>query len=80
MSEHDEDGEGSDCPEDPAETSIGRFALALDKVVGYHVTEYDLPAATVIGVLVLETFRRITDAIEQGDSDGDEDQDEEAEE
>ena len=67
----DDDEQPSD---DPSETAIGRFAISLDKLVSYHVTEYDMPAAAVIGVLVLETFRRVTDAIKANEDDNEDEE------
>lgn len=50
--------------DDPIDEPTGRLATAVNKVVSYHVEEYDLTAATVIGVLFLETLRRAMQAME----------------
>lgn len=52
-----------------------RFADAVTSVVNYHVEEYDLTAATVVGVLAIEAIRRTlhTLRVEIGSENEDED-------
>lgn len=69
----------NDDPDQPeAHEPTNRLAEALSKIVSYHVEEYDLTAATVVGVLAIETIRRTLHALRvRIGSEEDEDDDDE---
>lgn len=60
----DEQPQGEESPphKDSCEAT-GRLADAVSKAVSYHVEEYDLTAATVVGVLAIEAIRRALHAM-----------------
>jgi hypothetical protein len=57
MSDEDELADG----DLPGAEATGRLEVAIRKCVSYHITEYDMTAATVVGTLALEMFRRMRD-------------------
>lgn len=77
MSELNDDGEP--IGDDGYDEATGRFCDALSSLVAYHLREYDLTGATVVGALALEALRRGLDVIygdeEEHEGDGDEGED-----
>jgi hypothetical protein len=62
MSDH-EDADGDPPIDDGSHEPTNRFAEAVTNVVSYHIREYDLTAATVVGVLAIEMIRRTLHAM-----------------
>lgn len=79
----EDDAEQSEQPEQPGtHEPTNRLAESVSNIVSYHIQEYDLTAATVVGVLAIETIRRALHAMqvrigsEEEDDEDDENDDE----
>lgn len=60
-------------PDEGAAEAVNRLAESIQKSVSYHVNEYHLTAAAVVGTLAIEAIKRTLDAIAQGREDEAED-------
>lgn len=49
--------------------SIRRLEKALSDLIDYHISEYNMPCATVIGVLHCEAFSRLHTPAQHEDED-----------
>jgi len=62
----DEDSEAWEEPgDDRSIEATARLGEAISNTVGYHIDEYRLTAAAVVGALVIEAVKRTIDALEQ---------------